>query len=76
MSLEHVFKQIANKKPRPKRKPFKRNKDLIQYWAERFYVRLMGRYIAAQQRAAAKRAGMDILAKAKHDADLRAKMGQ
>jgi hypothetical protein len=68
------FSNLANKKPRARRKPFKKNKDMIAYWLERFYIRLMSKYLAAQQRAAAKRNSMDILQKAQHDADLRAKM--
>lgn len=70
-----TFKNLAKKKSRPRRKPFKSNKALIAYWMERFYIRLMGKYIAAQQRATAKRASMDILQKAHYDADVRTKMG-
>ena len=48
-------------KPRSKRRPFKKNKDLMAYWLERFYRRLMIRYLQAQRRGAKKRKEMDFL---------------
>ena len=52
-------------KPKPKRYRFKRNKDLIAYWLERFYIRRLLIHIAMQKRMADEQGKKDWLERVK-----------